>query len=56
MSAASADIDDDWEHWDPSRGSFAQHVIAGSCAGVLEHTVMFPVDTFKVCECADAVG
>eukprot|EP00937_MAST-01D_sp_MAST-1D-sp2_P005758 g5758.t1 len=37
----------DWEEWDASRGSFVHHMIAGSAAGVLEHTAMFPVDTVK---------
>jgi solute carrier family 25 iron transporter 28/37 len=39
--------DEDWEEWDPSRGSFVHHMIAGSCAGVAEHVLMFPLDTYK---------
>ena len=38
----------DWEEWDPSKGTFIHHMIAGSRAGVVEHTCMFPVDTVKV--------
>ena len=38
----------DWEEWDPAKGSFLSHMLAGSCAGVIEHTCMFPVDTIKV--------
>jgi hypothetical protein len=41
-------IDEDWEEWDPSKGSFMHHMIAGSCAGVMEHVAMFPLDTYKV--------
>jgi hypothetical protein len=39
--------DDDWEEWD-GRGSFVHHMLAGSAAGLAEHLVMYPVDTFKV--------
>jgi hypothetical protein len=39
----------EWEEFDPGRGvSFRQHMMAGSCAGVAEHLLMFPVDTYKV--------
>jgi solute carrier family 25 iron transporter 28/37 len=42
-------LDDDWEEYDPSKGgSFLDHCIAGSAAGVVEHLFMFPVDTYKV--------
>lgn len=37
----------EWEEWDPSQLSFAQHMIAGSCAGLAEHVSMFPIDTVK---------
>jgi hypothetical protein len=47
--AEALGIDDDWEEWDPSRGSFVHHMIAGSAAGVSEHILMFPLDTYKVC-------
>lgn len=52
--AASSDPDAveaqlEWEEFDPGRGvSFRQHMMAGSCAGVAEHLLMFPVDTYKV--------
>jgi hypothetical protein len=42
-----SDADLDWEDWDPKAGSFVHHMIAGSIAGIAEHTVMFPVDTIK---------
>ncbi len=41
------DVDLDWEDWDPKAGSFVHHMVAGSFAGIAEHTVMFPVDTIK---------
>src|SRR5690554_3896369 len=37
----------EWEEWDPSQTTFIQHMIAGSIAGLAEHTCMFPVDTLK---------
>lgn len=37
----------DWEEWDPTKTTFVQHMIAGSVAGLAEHTCMFPVDTLK---------
>lgn len=51
----------DWEDWDPSQGNFLHHMVAGSLAGITEHTVMYPVDTFKTyvqCmrECPEAVA
>ena len=51
----------DWEDWDPSQGNFLHHMVAGSVAGITEHTVMYPVDTFKTyvqCmrECPEAVA
>ena len=43
----------DWEEWD-GVAPFWQHMVAGSCAGVIEHTCMFPVDTLKThVQCAD---
>jgi solute carrier family 25 (mitochondrial iron transporter), member 28/37 len=54
------DVDLDWEDWDPKAGSFVHHMVAGSFAGIAEHTVMFPVDTIKTfvqCqECALTTG
>ena len=35
------------DEWDPSRGAFWQHAVAGSIAGVAEHSIMFPVDMMK---------
>ena len=42
-------FDDDWEEYDPKSGlTFTHHMIAGSCAGLMEHVFMYPVDTLKV--------
>ena len=41
-------IDEDWEEWDRAKDAFWVHAAAGSAAGVMEHTLIFPVDTFKV--------
>lgn len=56
-----ADFNEDWEEWDPSQGNFLHHMVAGSIAGITEHTAMYPVDTFKTyvqCmrECPEAVA
>lgn len=42
----SADDDLEWEEWDGS-GKFWHHCVAGSIAGVSEHTLMYPFDTAK---------
>eukprot|EP00611_Tribonema_gayanum_P014330 TRINITY_DN2567_c0_g1_i3.p1 TRINITY_DN2567_c0_g1~~TRINITY_DN2567_c0_g1_i3.p1 ORF type:complete len:262 (-),score=60.70 TRINITY_DN2567_c0_g1_i3:475-1260(-) len=43
-AVAVADLD--WEDWS-GEGNFVHHMLAGSIAGITEHTVMFPVDTIK---------
>ena len=48
-SADSEDSEDDeleWEEWD-GKGSFVHHCIAGSIAGIAEHTLMYPFDNVK---------
>lgn len=37
----------DWEEWEPSKISFSNHLVAGCFAGLMEHLVMFPIDTLK---------
>mmetsp|Transcript_33794 Transcript_33794/g.53735 ORF Transcript_33794/g.53735 Transcript_33794/m.53735 type:complete len:383 (+) Transcript_33794:60-1208(+) len=37
---------EDWEEWDSST-PFWRHAAAGSCAGVVEHIGMYPLDTVK---------
>jgi len=37
---------EEWEEWDQS-SPFWRHALAGSCAGVMEHIGMFPLDTVK---------
>lgn len=59
--AGPGDFNEDWEEWDPSQGNFLHHMVAGSIAGITEHTAMYPVDTFKTyvqCmrECPEAVA
>lgn len=42
------DVDLEWEEWDPARTpKFIHHCIAGSVAGISEHTIMYPLDTIK---------
>merc|ERR1719323_1798349 len=36
----------EWEEWD-RRTPFWQHAVAGSCAGVMEHVAMYPIDMVK---------
>jgi solute carrier family 25 (mitochondrial iron transporter), member 28/37 len=40
------DDDIDWEDWD-GRSPFWAHCLAGSLAGVIEHTAIFPLDTVR---------
>ncbi|EED87351.1 predicted protein, partial [Thalassiosira pseudonana CCMP1335] len=41
----------EWEEWDSATSplSFAHHCLAGSFAGVMEHTLLYPLDTVKTC-------
>jgi len=41
----------EWEEWDSSTSplSFFHHCLAGSFAGVAEHTLLYPLDTVKTC-------
>mmetsp|Transcript_19289 Transcript_19289/g.37562 ORF Transcript_19289/g.37562 Transcript_19289/m.37562 type:complete len:147 (+) Transcript_19289:142-582(+) len=41
----------EWEEWDPHTSplSFFHHCLAGSFAGVAEHTLLYPLDTVKTC-------
>lgn len=43
-----AEVDEDWEEWNPTKGKFTDHMIAGSIAGMVEHVSIFPFDTIKV--------
>ena len=52
MASAAAGVEDlDWEEWDASSSplSFFDHCLAGSFAGVMEHTLLYPLDTVKTC-------
>lgn len=52
MAAATEGVEDlDWEEWDASSSplSFLDHCLAGSFAGVMEHTLLYPLDTVKTC-------
>jgi solute carrier family 25 (mitochondrial iron transporter), member 28/37 len=40
------DDDDDWEEWD-GKSPFWVHCVAGSLAGVVEHTAVYPLDTVR---------
>ena len=42
------EFDEDFDDWDPSKGSFITHSIAGSIAGLAEHLIIYPFDTIKV--------
>lgn len=48
MATATPSLDEDWEEWTPEKGSFINHMLAGSAAGVAEHVSIFPIDTIKV--------
>ena len=38
----------EWEERDVDSMSFIKHCFAGSCAGIMEHMGLYPVDTLKV--------
>tara|TARA_B110000285_G_C15040125_1_gene571374 strand:- start:1036 stop:1230 length:195 start_codon:yes stop_codon:yes gene_type:complete len=38
----------EWEERDVDSMSFVKHCFAGSCAGIMEHMGLYPVDTLKV--------
>ncbi|KAH8740205.1 mitochondrial carrier protein [Cryptosporidium ryanae] len=46
---------EDWEVW---KGDipFWKHSIAGSCAGIMEHSCFFPLDTIKTCLQTGKIG
>ncbi|KAL7538593.1 hypothetical protein ACHAWF_006145 [Thalassiosira exigua] len=48
----------DWEEWDPSTSplTFPRHCLAGSVAGVAEHTLLYPLDTVKTCWQSQVLG
>jgi len=47
-SSELPEVDIEWEEWDPSRTpNFLHHCLAGSLAGISEHTLMYPLDTIK---------
>ena len=39
---------DDYESL-PAASTMGTHMVAGAAAGVMEHTLMYPVDCVKVC-------
>jgi solute carrier family 25 iron transporter 28/37 len=45
-ATSSDSIEDDWDEWDGS-SPFWIHCLAGSLAGVVEHTAVYPLDTVR---------
>ncbi|KAG7354079.1 mitochondrial carrier protein [Nitzschia inconspicua] len=43
---SSSSFDEEWEEWDGS-SPFWVHCVAGSLAGVTEHTLVYPLDTVR---------
>lgn len=43
-------ITDEFMEWEERDNSvpFVKHCIAGSCAGIMEHLGLYPIDTIKV--------
>lgn len=39
-------VDEDWEEWD-GQSPFWHHCVAGSMAGLAEHTLVYPLDTVR---------
>jgi len=48
----------EWEEWDSTTSplSFFHHCLAGSFAGVVEHTLLYPLDTVKTCWQSQVLG
>jgi len=48
--SAPIEVEDDWEEWEEwdGKSKFSHHIVAGSCAGVVEHMAIFPLDTLRV--------
>jgi solute carrier family 25 (mitochondrial iron transporter), member 28/37 len=46
LNSSSSSYDDEWEEWDGS-SPFWIHCMAGSLAGVAEHTLVYPLDTVR---------
>lgn len=44
-----AEDDDSFLDWETRNAKIpiGKHIIAGSCAGIMEHVGMFPMDTIK---------
>lgn len=45
-TTASSTFDEEWEEWDGST-PFWHHCVAGSIAGLAEHTLVYPLDTVR---------
>lgn len=45
-TTSASDFDEEWEEWD-GRSPFWVHCVAGSLAGVAEHTLVYPLDTVR---------
>jgi len=45
-SSSSSSFDEEWEEWD-GKTPFWHHCVAGSLAGVAEHTLVYPLDTVR---------
>lgn len=43
---STTEIDEDWEEWDGA-SPFWHHCVAGSVAGLAEHTLVYPLDTVR---------
>ncbi len=46
-ASSDEEFDDDWEEYNPSRGPFVHHMVAGSMAGFVEHAGIYPIDWVK---------
>jgi solute carrier family 25 iron transporter 28/37 len=44
--SSSSSFDEEWEEWD-GKSPFWHHCVAGSLAGVAEHTLVYPLDTVR---------
>jgi hypothetical protein len=49
MEKEITDVEDFELEQEQGDNPFLVHLMAGSCAGLMEHVAIFPIDTIKVC-------
>lgn len=50
IDSSLSKLDDEFDESLPEGYSPLAHMSAGALAGIMEHSVLFPIDSLKVCE------